>query len=159
MPLLSITRKTVEPLPFMFIRREASRSELPTVLGECFGKVFTHCMSNGLPMAGFPLARYLSVSPGLVTVEAGVPLTKVVPGEGELQCSELPGGPVAFAIHGGPYDQLGDTHAAIERWIQENRLRVSGPHWEWYVNDPAEHPNPEDWRTHIFYPLSATTES
>lgn len=155
MPLLSITRKDIEPLPFLFIRRQTSRSELPALLAECFGKVFMHCTSAGLPIAGFPLARYVSVGPGLMTVEAGVPLAKVVPGVGDMQCSELPGGAVVFAIHGGPYDQLGDTHAAIERWIQENSLQVSGPHWEWYVNDPAENPNPQDWRTHIYYPLSS----
>jgi effector-binding domain-containing protein len=101
-------------------------------------------------MAGFPLARYPVVGP-LMTIEAGVPLVEPATPEGEMQYCELPGGPVVFAVHGGPYDQLGDTHAAILRWMQEQKLRVEGPHWEWYVTDPGEHPNPADWRTHIYY--------
>jgi effector-binding domain-containing protein len=71
-----------------------------------------------------------------------------------MEYCELPGGPVVFAVHGGPYDQLDDTHAMIQRWMQEQKLRVAaGGHWEWYVTDPGEHPDPKDWRTHIYYPL------
>ena len=96
-------------------------------LAECFGVVFPHCMKAGLAMAGFPLARYPVAGPGLITVEAGIPLVEPTAPVGDMQYCELPGGPVVFAVHGGPYDQLGDTHAAIERWIQEKDLRVARP--------------------------------
>jgi AraC family transcriptional regulator len=153
MSLLSIARKEAAPMPFLFVRRQASHSEVSKTLAECFGIVFPHCLKAGLEMAGFPLARYPVVGP-LMTIEAGVPLVEPATPEGEMQYCELPGGPVVFAVHGGPYDQLGDTHAAILRWMQEQKLRVEGPHWEWYVTDPGEHPNPADWRTHIYYPLA-----
>lgn len=152
-PLLSIARKNLEPMPFLFVRRQAGPSEISTVLGECFGIVFSHCMAKGVEMAGFPLARYPVVGP-LTTIEAGVPLKAPAKPEGEMEFVELPGGPAVFAVHGGPYDQLGDTHAAILRWLQEQKLRAAGPHWEWYVTDPGQNPNPADWRTHIFYPLA-----
>jgi AraC-like DNA-binding protein/effector-binding domain-containing protein len=153
MSLVSIERKEVAPMPFLFVRRQASQSEISKTLAECFGIVFPHCMKSGLEMAGFPLARYPVVGP-LMTIEAGVPLVKPAKPEGEMEYCELPGGPMVFAVHGGPYDQLGETHAAILRWIQERKLRVAGPHWEWYVTDPAEHPDPANWRTHIYYPLA-----
>lgn len=153
MTLVSITRKEIEPMPFLFIRRQTSQTELQGTLGDCFGQVFTYCMKGGLEMAGFPLARYLKVGPGLMEVEAGVPLAKPAEGENEIQYCALPSGSVVFAEHGGPYDQLGDTHAAIERWIQEKGLQRAGPHWEWYVTDPAEHPDPANWRTNIYYPI------
>ena len=153
MSLLSIARKDLAPMPFLFVRRQASQSELSATLGACFGTVFTHCMKNGVEMAGFPLARYPVVGP-LLTVEAGVPLKHPAQAEGDMEYCELPGGPAVFAVHGGPYEQLGETHAAILRWIQEPKLRVAGPHWEWYVTDPAGHPDPTDWRTQIFYPLA-----
>jgi effector-binding domain-containing protein len=151
--MLSITSKDLVSMPFLFVRRQASQSELSTVLAECFGIVFSHCMTKGLEMAGFPLARYPVVGP-LLTVEAGVPLKAPAKPEGEMEYLELPGGPAVFAVHGGPYDQLGDTHAGILRWMQEQKLRVAGPHWEWYVTDPGQQPNPDDWRTHIYYPLA-----
>jgi effector-binding domain-containing protein len=140
-------------MPFLFVRRQASPSEVAGALAEGFGVVFSHCMKSGLELAGHPLARYPVVGP-LMTIEAGVPLAKPAAPEGEMEYAELPGGQVVLAVHGGPYDQLGETHAGVLRWIQEQRLRVAGPHWEWYVTDPAEHPNPADWRTHIYYPLA-----
>jgi AraC family transcriptional regulator len=153
MTLLSIERKDVAPMPFLYVRRQVARSELSKTLAECFGIVFQHCMQSGLELAGFPLARYTSVGAGLLTIEAGVPLVKPATPVDEMQYSELPGGPVVLAVHGGAYEDLGDTHAAIERWISDEGLRVAGPHWEWYVTDPGEHPDPKDWRTHIYYPL------
>jgi AraC family transcriptional regulator len=153
MPLQSIERKEIAPLPFLYVRTQASQSELSQALGKCFGIVYTHCMKAGLELAGFPLARYAVVGP-LMTIEAGVPLLQPTVPEGEMEYCELPGGSVVFAIHGGPYDQLGDTHAAVLRWMQEHNLRAAGPHWEWYVTDPTEHPDPADWRTHIYYPLA-----
>jgi effector-binding domain-containing protein len=112
-------------------------------------------MQAGLGMAGFPLARYPVVGPGLLTVEAGVPLLAPTTPSGEMQYAELPGGSVVFAVHGGSYDRLSDTHAEIERWIQRKGLRVAGPHWEWYVTDPGEHPDSKDWRTHVYYPIAS----
>ena len=153
MTLISIIRKEIEPMPFLFIHRQTPRAELQGTLADSFGKVYTHCMQAGLEMAGFPLARYLKVGPGLMEVEAGVPLVKPTEAVEGIQYCELPGGSIVFAVHGGLYDELGDTHAAIERWVQEQGLRVAGPHWEWYVTDPAEHPDPADWRTNIYYPI------
>src|SRR5580704_7929678 len=66
----------------------------------------------------------------------------------------LPGGPVALGIHAGPYEGLSETHAAIERWIEANGYRPDGAPWEQYVTDPAEHPNPADWRTEVYWPLA-----
>lgn len=151
MSLLSIERKEIAPMPFLFVRRQASQSEVAQTLGESFGRVYGHCMKAGLELAGFPLARYPVVGP-LMTIEAGVPLVQPATPEDDMEYCELPGGDVVFAVHGGGYDTLGDTHAAILRWMQERQLRA-GAHWEWYVTDPGEHPNPADWRTHIYYPL------
>jgi AraC family transcriptional regulator len=153
MSLLSIEQQQLAALPFLFVRRQTARSELSQTLAECFGQVFTHCMTTGIAVAGFPLARYPTVGAGLMTVEAGVPLAQATAAPEGMHYTELPGGPTVFAVHGGAYDELGDTHAAIERWMQQHGLHASGPHWEWYVTDPAGHPDPKDWRTHIYYPL------
>lgn len=123
MPPLSITREERPAQPILFIRRRIARSELQSMLAECFGKLFTHGHKAGLAIAGFPLARYVSTGPGLWTVEAAMPLAAPAAGEGEMQSGMLPAGPVARAVHAGPYEQLGDTNAAIGRWID----RAPGP--------------------------------
>jgi AraC-like DNA-binding protein/effector-binding domain-containing protein len=154
MPTLSITRKQIEPQHILFIRRRIARSELQQTLGECFGKLFTHAAKNGLPIAGWPICRYASTGLGLWTVEPAIPLATPASSEGEMQADVLPGGWVALGIHAGPYDQLSDTNAAIERWIEANGFNASGSPREHYVTDPAEHPDSKDWRTEVYWPLS-----
>jgi AraC family transcriptional regulator len=153
MPTLSITRQERPEQPILLIRRRIPRTQLQGMLAECFGKLFVHCQTTGLALAGWPLARYVSMGIGLWTVEAALPLAVPVPGEGEMEAGVLPAGPVALGIHAGPYEQLPETNAAIETWIEQNGLRVAGPPWESYVTDPSEHPNPADWRTEVFWPL------
>jgi effector-binding domain-containing protein len=154
MPTLSITRKQIEPQHILFIRRRIAPSELQQTLGECFGKLFTHAAKSGLPIAGWPICRYASTGLGLWTVEPAVPLAAPASSEGEMQADVLPGGWVALGIHAGPYDQLPDTNAAIERWIEANGFKTSGSTREHYVTDPAKHPDSKDWRTEVYWPLS-----
>jgi AraC-like DNA-binding protein/effector-binding domain-containing protein len=154
MPTLSIERREIPPQPFMFVHLRVARHELSSAIGEGLGKAFPYAMRSGLAIAGRPTTRYLSTGPGLYSIEVGVPVSTAAPGEGEVQAGSLSGGPVAVAVHGGAYDQLSETYAALERWIEENGFRVSGAPWEAYVTDPADHPDPADWRTEVYWPLS-----
>ena len=38
--------------------------------------------------------------------------------------------PQSSAFTRGLYDQLGETYAAMERWIETNGLKTAGPPWE-----------------------------
>ena len=154
MPTPTIARQELAAQPALFIRRRIGRHELQPTLAECFGKIFGHCQKAGLPLAGRPLTRYVSTGPGLWTIEAGKPVAAPVPGDGEIESGFLAGGPVAAAVHMGPYDQLHETYAAIERWIEANGFRTAGPPWESYITDPAEYPDPAQWRTDVFWPLA-----
>jgi AraC family transcriptional regulator len=154
MPALSVERKIIPQQPILFIRRRIPRTEIANMLAECYGQLFGHGHQAGLPIAGWPLARYVSMGAGLWTVDAAMPLAAPAAGEGGMQAGFLPGGPAVLGIHGGPYDQLPETHAAIERWIETNGARANGPPWECYVTDPAQHPNPADWRTEVYWPLA-----
>lgn len=154
MAILSITRVQRQAQPILLIRKRVSRDELQDMLAAHFGKVFAYCHEAGLPVAGFPLARYLSTGPDPWTVEAAIPLATPAPGKGEIESGLLPAGPAALGIHAGPYEDLPATNAAIARWIEDNGFTATGAPWEWYVTDPGEHPNPADWRTHVFWPLA-----
>lgn len=154
MPTLSISRKHIPPQHILYIRRRVAPSELQATLAECFGKLFTHAAKNGLPIAGWPMCRYISTGLGLWTIDPAVPLAAPAIAEGEMQSDVLPSGWVALGIHAGPYDQLPDTNAAIERWIEANGYRSTGIAWEHYVTDPAEHPDSKDWRTEVYWDLA-----
>jgi AraC family transcriptional regulator len=153
MPVVSIARKEVAAQPILFIRRRIAPSEMKATLGECFGKLFSHGAKAGLPIAGWPLCRYISTGQGLWTIEPAMPLAAPAASEGELQSGALYAGPVALGIHAGPYENLPDTNAAIERWIEANGYKVAGAPWEQYVTDPGDHPDPKDWLTEVYWPI------
>lgn len=154
MPTLSIERRDVAAQPVLIIRRRIPRADLQATMAECFGKVFGHCQKVGLPLDGRPFTRYLSTGPGLWTIECGKPLATPAAGQGEIEAATLPAGPLAMAVHGGLYDALPDTYAALERWIESNGLRAGEAPWESYITSPAEHTDPADWRTEVYWPLA-----
>ncbi len=104
MPTLSITRVQGAAQPVLPIRRGIARADLPSMLSECFGKLFAHGHQAGLAIAGWPLATPAD-------------------GAGEMEPGVLPAGPAAAP-------------------------------WESYVTDPAQHPDPADWRTEVYWPLA-----
>lgn len=150
----TITTKELQPQPVLVTRRRMKQSEIGALLGEMFGRVFQFAQQNGLALAGPPFARYLEMGPGLMTVEAGLPV--VAPpasGAAEIAPDTLPGGPAAMVTHSGPYDKLRDAHAAIQEWLESQGRTPAGAPWESYVTDPAEYPDPKDWKTEVYWPL------
>ena len=153
MPMLSIERRDLSPAHVLIVRARCARHELAKTMAECFGKAFPYAMQSGVPLAGRPFTRYLSTGPGLFTIESGCVLGAAAAGAGEIEAATLPGGAAAVAMHGGSYDTLSETYAEMERWMEKNGMRPAGAPWESYITDPAEHPDPSNWRTEISWPL------
>ncbi len=112
---------------------------------------------NGIALAGQPFTRYLEWGPGLWTILIGMPVTAhfgKTPSEADLQPDALPGGFVATTTHAGPYDKLSEAHAAIQQWIEAEGLVAAGAPWEVYTTDPADYPDPKDWKTDVFWPVA-----
>ena len=149
----TVERKELQPAIALVIRKKCAQSEIAATLGECLPRVFAYCTQHGIPFAGPPFTRYLPSGPGLLSIEAGLTIAVPSKGEGDIVATELPGGPAAVAIHHGAYDKLSETHVAIERWLEANKLESAGSPWETYVTDPGTTPKPEDWRTEVVYPL------
>ena len=153
MPTLSIERRNITAQHILFVRLRVARHELSSAIGEGLGKAFPYTQRAGLAIAGRPFTRYLSTGPGLYNIEVGMPVATPASGEGDVVAGSLYGGPVAVAMHGGQYDQLTETYAALERWIESNGFRIGGAPWESYLTDPADLPDPAEWRTEVYWPL------
>ncbi|MEM7480681.1 MAG: GyrI-like domain-containing protein [Acidobacteriota bacterium] len=148
-----ITKRTLAETPFLFMRSEVKQEAIAEALGTMFGSVFQYAIAQGIPFAGPPTSRYPCFGPGLVTIEAGMPIAGPGEGEGEIQLGSLFGGEVVTTIHKGSYDSLGQAHEAIQNWLEDNDEEVGGAPWEVYLTDPGEVPNPADWLTEINWPL------
>ena len=153
----SITKKEIAAQPVLMVRRRVKPSEVAATLAEVLGYVFAHAQQNGIALAGQPLTRYLEWGPGLWTIEAGMPVTAhccETSCDADVRAGILPGGFVATTTHSGSYDKLNEAHAAIQQWIQAEGLTPAGAPWESYTTDPADYPDPKDWKTEIFWPLA-----
>ena len=157
----SISRQELAVQPVLVVRRRVRRAEIAATIGAELPKVFIDAQRRGIAIAGYPITRYLETSMGFVTLETGMRVTThradwtVGQSDGDILAETLPGGPAAVTIHAGSYDQLQAAYAALEEWIAKNGYQPGGAPWEAYLNDPADHPNPEDWKTEVCWPLKA----
>jgi len=152
----SITKREIEPQPVLAVRRRVKPDAMAAALAEIFGEIFVFAHSTGTAMAGQPLTRFIEWGPGLITIDGCLPIAAPFTGEpvGNVRADTLPGGMAATMMHTGPYDKLIGAHAAIQRWIEEQGFVANGGPWEQYVTDPADIPDPNDWKTEIFWPLA-----
>lgn len=163
----SVARKQLAAQPVLVVRRRVKRSEIPSTIAEALPQVFAYAQQHGIALAGVPFTRYIEMGPGLVTMEPGMriaasledpkspgsPLAESA-GEATVAASTLPGGPVATTTHTGPYEGLGEAYASVQQWMEGQGLTPGGAPWECYITDPAEYPDPKDWKTEVFWPLS-----
>ena len=157
----SVSRKELTTQPVLVVRRRVRRADIAATIAAELPKVFLYAQQRGIAIAGYPITRYLETSVGLVTLETGMRVTPhsggwtAGEGEGDVVAETLPGGLAAVTIHSGPYDQLQAAYAALEEWIAANGLHTAGAPWEAYLNDPADYPNPQDWKTEVCWPVGA----
>jgi AraC family transcriptional regulator len=153
----TITREELAPQPVLVVRKRVRRADIAKTLAEQLGRIFQHAHSSAAAIAGQPFTRYLDWGPGVLTLEVGLPIVAAAhsdpPAAGDIRSDSLPGGPVATTTHFGSYEKLNDAHAAVQIWMDEKNLSGAGAPWEVYVTDPADVPDPANWRTQVFWPL------
>ncbi len=155
----SIAKRELAPQPVLMARRKVKRSEIASTIAEVLPQIFHFAQQSGLAITGHPFTRYLESGPGLLTIAPGMPvaaLATTATNQNGIIPDTLPDGPAAVTTHYGPYEKLSDAYAAIEEWMDKEGLGAAGAPWEVYVTDPANYPDPKDWRTDIFWPLTTT---
>ena len=74
------------------------------------------------------------------------------PGESEIEDQMLPAGPAVVATTAVPTISS-DPYAAIEKWTEAQGVTPGEAPWVLH-HDPADHPDPNEWRTEIYWPLA-----
>jgi effector-binding domain-containing protein len=104
-------------------------------------------------MASMPVAVYLNWRDTDCDMAVGCKIEGDVALTEGCQWLDVRGGPHAFASHFGHYNTLHETHAAIRNWCSANGMKISGPCWESYPNDPGSEPDSSKWQTNVYYPV------
>jgi effector-binding domain-containing protein len=151
-----------QPTAAVRLQQPMAELDLASAFDRYMPLVATRVEEAGGRIAGPPFGRYHAFGPDVVDVEIGFPVAEPPAGlpplascaPGDIGISELPGGPVAKAIHRGPYDGLGGTYDALHDWIhaQPGYDDGAGP-WESYIDDPSAASDPMNLRTEVVWPL------
>jgi effector-binding domain-containing protein len=136
------------------IRSRVPPQEFARFVPAACGEVWSFFRSAGLPRPGRHTALYLQDGFVEVGAEVFAPFT----GNERIQCSQLPGGAVAWTTHFGPYPRLGDAHAAIRDWCTKQGRQLSGTCWEIYGHwEESWNNDPAKIRTDAFHLLRDST--
>ncbi len=146
-------KEVAESRPTATIRLKIKPSEVSKTLAIVLPEVGRHMAKCGATATSPPFSRYHSVSDDEIDIEAGICVAKPIEAGGRVKASELPGGPTAMTWHVGQYSDLMKTHALLEAWMKEQKLKARGGVWEIYWTDPGLEPDPTKWKTQLICPV------
>ena len=154
---IEVNVKKTEPVTVAFVAKKGSYDQIP----QAFPELYAWTGQKGFIPSGPPIGVYYN-NPSEVPVEELMweiqsPISGDVapsgPDEKGLGVKKLDGAEVAFAMHKGPFDQVGPVWSGVVRWIVEQGYEIAGPGQEVYLSDPAT-TAPSDLLTEIRFPVS-----
>ncbi len=131
-------------------------TEISAALAAAYGKVLGFVSTNGLQLAGQPLAITNYWDDRGFGFDAGIPVSGN-PGRGvgpdsPVRMGETYGGRVVRAIHVGSYTDLQQTYAKVNAFTAAHKLQTNGRPWEVFVSDPGNVAESE-LVTEVYYPV------
>ncbi len=138
--------------PALTIRTQVAVENMPQIIGQAYGAIIQYAGELGAQPAGAPFVAYHNMDRQNMDVEIGFPFTEKLPGKGDIQASEIPGGRLAACLHVGPYDKMEGAYAELQQWMLMNGYESAGVGYEFYLNDPQTTP-PDLLETQLVFPL------
>jgi effector-binding domain-containing protein len=145
-----LTQKEAQPV--LSIRSRSAVQDMPELMGRCFGAVAQYLGELGEAPAGMPFAAFYNMDMNDMDVEIGFPVGRALPGRGEIQAGEIPGGWQASLLFVGRYDAMAPAYQALAEFVNNSGHEATGVAYEMYLNDPSEL-SPEQAETLIMFPL------
>ena len=155
--------------PVIEIEERVAMWRMPSTFGRDYKRIAEYLNSQGATCSDMPYARYLDMewevelSKGKFAMlldmvmkrwhfYAGMPTSKPLSTEGELEAQVMESRRYARTVHRGPYQNSGKTYAALFAWMQSQGLLAVNEAIEFYLNDPRE-VDKADLQTVILIPL------
>jgi len=145
----------MEKQTILVIRDSAGPETYGAVMGKGFSELMGFVKRNRLVPQGHPFAIYHTYdSVTMFSVfDMGIAVEYAVPGTGRIRVEDVPAQKVVIADYFGPYSQTARVYHAMDKYIQQSELTVTGSPWEIYVTDPMVEPDSMKWNTQILFPV------
>ncbi|PTQ84916.1 effector-binding domain-containing protein [Trichococcus patagoniensis] len=129
--------------PTLVLRTVTYVGELPKILGKAFMDIVTHIMELGEQPVGPAFVGYFNMDMERLELEIGFPVSKELPGKGDIQPGHIPAGKQVACMYKGPYMEMPPAYEEIQKWIKDQGYKPLGPVYEHYYNSPEEVPESE----------------
>ncbi|RAY14077.1 GyrI-like domain-containing protein [Actinomadura craniellae] len=151
--------------PYIGIRKTITMTSFGLV-GDRIAGMIGWLAERGVTPAGAPFFRYDSIDMAAdrLVVQAGVPVTAPVAGEGDIFAGVLPAGRYVTASHHGHPDRLAGVVESVLEWAGEQGLtwdmteKDGSEHWgcrlELYNTNPVVEPDPAKWDMDLQFRLA-----
>jgi hypothetical protein len=156
--------------PVVEIEERVSAWRMPLTFTRDYKRIGNYLAEHGADCVDMPYARYLDMDwevelnrGKLATIfmlftkkwhfYAGMPSSRLVPGEGDIKSRTLAGQRYIRGVHRGPYEECTSTYRALYDWARSQNLSLQNEAIECYVNDPRE-VDKADIETVILIPLA-----
>lgn len=118
------------------VRTTVHIKDLPTVIGQAYGKIAAFLAQNNELMADIPFVCYNNMDMENLDVEMGFPVAKPLSGNDEIKHGIIPSQKVITSIHMGAYQDSEPLYIEMGKWLADNGYEAKGPVYEYYMNDP-----------------------
>ncbi len=128
-------------------------TDMETKMGMYFGEIINYMQRKKIDIIAPPFSLYYSWWSEGTYVAVGLPTDGEKKGWNNIQPLVIGPTNVIKAMHVGPYETLMLTYSALEEYAKEFNKTISGPPWEFYLTDPTQDPDPNNWKTEVYFPV------
>lgn len=137
---IEILKKAEQPT--LYIRTKTKVENLPSLIGESFGKMAAYLDETGELLSDVPYVAYHNMDMQNLDVEIGMPVAEPLQGKEDIRSGFIPAGKVIFCMYRGAYGEMGEVYGEMAEWIGDNNYVPVGTTYEYYYNG-QEYPESE----------------
>ncbi len=151
---MEMTVGPIGPKHYVGIKARVTPADMGSKLAELLPAVSRFLRERGVAPASAPTTFYHAHHDqlGVFEIQAGMFVAEAMAGEGLVEPGVIEHTEAVRCMHVGPYEGLGETHEAVEAWLQASGRTSASPSWESYLSDPGEVPQAE-LKTEVVFPL------
>jgi len=134
-------------------RDTASSFTMTLKLSKMFSKLSAYLKLKNLPPTGAPIAIFQADTLGVFNIEAALPISSKIDVPKGMTCESNNLQKSIMVQYFGPYRLIAKAYKALDTYIKQNEVSVSGAGWEEYIINPASEADTNKWQTNIYFPV------
>ncbi len=150
-----ITHRTETAVPAIAIAADVDHDDLgawwPGAIAELHATVKAQQLRVAGPTGGLYAAELFQEARGHAVVF--IPIVGAVKAIGRVQPFTVPAAELAIVTHAGSHADIDLAYSELGAYVAAHEIGIAGPIREYYLRDPAQHPDPATRLTEIAWPV------